>query len=313
MNNQAPSVVDPAMLSTSLVARKQIVRSSEDGELSVADFVALPPINTESVDSLAQWSSYAQLGSDVYGDKSVDIRALSGNSASYDKEKAVSFERFLRILQRHKEYYLMLEPVADPDEPESSGIMIPRLFLLLRGNKTQQKMTLLNSIVLVFVMNLRTGKRGESSTTNVNEEDGETDPEKLYQPNTTVKILNHVFAVLRANGVCIGQADLKAGHGSYHAYLKALWNGTAAVRSDYGRLPYRASVLFDDEEAMRTRADPPFRPFEKENYEDLKMMTFYKSCRDSGYRNGEVSCFWLGLIVELYSTRSNMLFFFSFA
>ena len=275
--------VDTKLVSQALVKRKHLTWDAEKGSMRIGEVTFNPPtMNSSRARSLAAWSQYCRLSPTIYGNNTFTIRDLTGCKASYDKEKAASVNKFLECLQKHHEMHFLLEIVEDIDELSGGDTPTPLLFLALRGVKTPSKLTLLNSCVMVFLVNHR--MRGFNMET-----DSVEDPKFFFQPNTTMKMLNHLFALLKTHGIVIAQSDLKHGLGNYHAYLADIWNKAALVRPEFGRLPNRAPTAFDDEEKMRT-CEPELRPFEDGEYSTALSMGVYKTSRDFGLRGPEVSC-----------------------
>ena len=294
-----PSPLDTQTIAMACVKQRHVTEN-EDGELMIAEYRKLPVDVPHTKDSIQYWNTFARISEDVYEDENhkYDVRELSQNWESFNKANADSFKRFLDILRRHKHYRGLAAPIIDPDTEKGENLKVPKLFVALRGGITRGKLGLLNSLCMIFCMNLHMAgyKKGEHDP---------HDPKYHYQPNTTGKVLNHIFSILRANGVVITQSDLK-GEGSYHAYLENLWSETATVRSEFGRLPKRAGVCLNDEKSMRKYASPPLRPFEI--YRDLLMMVFYKVCRDCSFRCLEVRPRSVGLSYGSHASHLCLLF-----
>jgi len=65
-----------------------------------------------------------------------------------------------------------------------------------------------------------------------------------YQPNSTATTLKTLFGMFKGNGIRYGLRDLEK-KGTFLATLYSRWKEIAAVRQDFGSLPYQAS--FDDD------------------------------------------------------------------
>ena len=272
----------PSPLDTKTVARAMVERrhleENEQGEIAIAEYRTLPLDEAHDENWLEWYGAFAEVSDEVFADEvgDFDVRLLAGVSESYNKAKQDSVQRFLDIIRRHRHYRGLAKPIVDPERDD--GLKVPKLFVALRGAKTDRKLGLLNSLLAIFCMNLR--MEGY-----VKGRDHPHDPKFHYQPNTTAKILNHLFSTFHANGICIGQTDLK-GRGSYHAYLEKIWSKTAKTRPEFGRLPKRATAIMDDEYHIRKLADPALIPFEI--FRDLLILLFYYLSRDISFRCLEV-------------------------
>ena len=272
-----PSPLDTKTIARAMVEQRHL-EENEQGEISIAEYKTLPLDEPHDDNLLEYFGQFAELSDEVFADEyhGYDVCELAGCSESYSKEKQESVQRFLDVLCRHRHYRGLAKLMVDPER--SDGLKVPKLFVALRGAKAPRKLGLLNSLLAIFCMNLRMAGY-------VKGRDDPHDPKFHYQPNTTGKVLNHLFACLRANGVCIGQTDLK-GRGSYQAYLEWIWKKTAKARPEFGRLPKRASVCMDDQYHIRNLADPPLNPFQV--FKDLLMLFFYSLCRNISFRCLEV-------------------------
>ena len=261
---------DISLIASALVARKQIIMS-DNGKVLVSEVSTSPTMEGKSLDDLSAWAAVSQV------EREEVFRSITPN---YDKDKICAFERFMHVAQKKKKFHGLIEAIPDPDNGEGSKVLVLRLFVLLRGTETLPKLDILNSLMVEYIMNLRT--EGHQVVT----EDLEN-PKYIYEHETTLRSVHHVFDILHANAVSLDASDsLKRGLGSYFDYLKAIRNDKPMGRPLAG---CPVSVLVDDEEATNFRAEPPLRPFETGQYEDLLMMTFYKLCRETSFSSQEVS------------------------
>jgi hypothetical protein len=277
----AGSDVDLGLYSRSLIRNQGFVQGATSDTVTLASFAMAVPtgVNAPELEDVGAWSSYIELSDTIYGSKTFELSFLTGNTAPYDKKKAAHVERFFQTLQRHKDFYLLIEFMEDSNKP---GFKILRFFALLRGDKTPEKVAVLNSCMLVFSMNLRMlkPKKKDGSAASAD------DPESLYQPNVTKFTFDCIFAALRANNIHIGRVDLKGCNRSYHAYWEILFSAAADNRDDFGRRPNKAAVEKEDEKKMR-EADPPLNVF-LDPRDHLRIM-FFKVDRDVEFRGKEVS------------------------
>jgi hypothetical protein len=100
-----------------------------------------------------------------------------------------------------------------------------------------------------------------------------------------VFLLSHIlFFKVRDGGVMIAHQDFKNFTDSYWSYFKGRFAIAVHIRSDFGRNPMRASVEYDDEIKMRTRAEPALAILT--SYDDNFHVALYKTSRDNMSRCG---------------------------
>lgn len=249
-----------------------VVKEVVGSQVTLQALIKNLPAPTSDCDNLAAWSTYAMTSADVFGDKTTVIRYLHDNTTTYEKEKRNTATRFFVNLANNANFASLCEVV---DEDEGPNKKVIRFIKLLRGNKTEEKKTVLNAAMVVYLANHR--KQGFE----------EGDAEGVYQPNTFDTTLKILFRFFKQSGVCIEQSNLRGMPGSFHAVLKELYARTQIARpEDYGRLPNKASSEPNDEYKLRNCANPPLRPFE--NPLDLVELTLYKTGRDITLREKEV-------------------------
>ena len=195
------NLVDTKLVSQALVKKKHLAWDAESNSMKIGEVSFNPPtMDSSRARSLSAWAQYCRLSPTIYGNNTFTIRDLTGCKASYDKEKAASVNKFLGCIQKHHEMHFLLEIVQDVDELSGADIPTPLLFLALRDAKTPPKLTLLNSAIMVFFVNHQ--MRGFNPET-----DDVEDPKWFFQPNTTMKMLNHIFALIKTHGIVIAQTS----------------------------------------------------------------------------------------------------------
>jgi hypothetical protein len=271
----SPTSLDQLRLVADATARRDIMKSSESGEISLATFAESVPNLAGAPDSLEEWNRlvrYAPTDYNEAADAEQYIAAQQGDRAqqetSHNKTKRAVFLRLLQILSGHAHFRMLVELV--PDE-ELSGTKVLRLVKLLRGPKSQAKKELLNAVLSVWLMQLKPGAGEEKEE---------------YQPNYITKMIRQVFKVLVDCCVDITNVDLRNMRNSYHEYLKFKWTSQAKKDSKFGRRPNRAAVEHEVEFKLRNNAKPPY---DLDNYSDLFDRTLYGVADELKLRTGEVS------------------------
>ena len=237
---------------------------------------ATPTIaNQDERQWMEQWTRTTLQESNLLG-PNVDLSAIEGVTSTnkkYNKSKARSFQRFVDSMSMHPHFRVLAEETTG-----FAGRTSIKLFDFLRGEVTEEKMLLMNAIMLNFSISLKkTLKPGETDhgdpivNSGCNPQDA---AKQLYQPSAVRTILKHVFSVLRSNHVLMQQCHFKNLPGSYHLYWKLLFNVGAQYRSDFGNRPNRAKVDINGELKIRQAiADGKIDP---NDYWDLtRLVCFY--------------------------------------
>lgn len=183
---------------------------------------------------------------------------LTTNDPNYSARKSRYTKRFFEALQRHPNFYWMIEFVDDPDKP---GFKILHFFAMLGGNVNEKKVDIFNMALLIFLMNLQKLKTGEQEQEEsedipfVSEYlDPTIDPKiqdpknvnSLYKPKSLDTIMDkNVLAVLRANNINFYGQHLKTCACSVFGYCKKLQSAAAEIRPDFLETK-KAHVEHDD-------------------------------------------------------------------
>jgi len=119
-------------------------------------------------------------------------------TSKYSKSKKSAIEWFLAILSGHKVLHILTEMVPHPN---ITNQIILRLLRDLSGSKTDAKKKILNSCLLVFMMNFC--KKTLLKEHSIDEINADTDllVDSLYQLNTTETEFKYIFAYLHEHGV----------------------------------------------------------------------------------------------------------------
>jgi len=260
-------------------AQRNLLHSSDDADFGFSMMAETLPDLENAPDSMEEWNRYVRFTPVTYAQKdkaesyliSHENKADSYNIETlHSKGKRTTFLRFLVILCSHQTLSKLVEMVDDDQMP---GTKVLRLIKLLRGEKTQAKKDLLNTVMGVWLVQMLPIDSGKLQ----------------YQPNTMTLYIRMVFKVLWDCCVEIQNQDLKSCRNSYHIYLTNVWARAAEIDADFGRRPNRATVEHDDQYKMRNCASPPLDPIN--SYDDLLMMTMYAVGNDLKLRIGEVRFF----------------------
>eukprot|EP00522_Entomoneis_paludosa_P007044 CAMPEP_0172446300 /NCGR_PEP_ID=MMETSP1065-20121228/5927_1 /TAXON_ID=265537 /ORGANISM="Amphiprora paludosa, Strain CCMP125" /LENGTH=1027 /DNA_ID=CAMNT_0013197383 /DNA_START=45 /DNA_END=3128 /DNA_ORIENTATION=- len=312
--------MDLNLVAASVVHGQAMVAGPSNDSVMLAAFAKAVPTDRDdtlpSLDDVSAWAEYIALDKNVHGGMTYDLAFVSGNNPKYVASCVRYFERFCEILRRHKKFKDLFVYIQDPQKP---SFKILRLFHLLRGEVTEDKKILMNSLLLVFGMNFRKMEQAEKkerrdarqakkngterSTSSPLQEgkllnDDETaadcpevdkdDAYKMYQSTTLATVFDCLWSVLHKAGIQVRAATLKNFPRSYHAYMKTIMEAAAKVRPDYGQLPNQAAVFQEDEVFIRTKAKPRFILFDKHYWEDHLRILFYRFDRDIAYRSKEM-------------------------
>jgi hypothetical protein len=246
-----------------------IANVSADGSLELRQLSEMMPPMSDNANNLANWSTFMESLSSVFGKDTEAIKSLTCNNQEYEKNKLNSMIQFFIVLQRTKNFVALVELVDD----DNNGGKILRLFKLLRSQPSKEKKKVLNAVCMVVVMNHR--MKGY--------EDNPNDPAGMYQPNSIETFFKHVFWIFREQGIQYMQADIKYLPGSYAAYLAKKWEETLKVCPDFATKPRQATMVMDDFEKFH-QADPPLDPFGC--FDDLLVMILWCVSKVINFRAG---------------------------
>ena len=196
--------------------------------------------------SLSDWANFVRVDPNLYGSETERISKISSNLTDNNKDKKKTFIFFLEVLAAHPKFGPLAQEVVKP-----GGARTFRLFQLLQGKRTPEKMALLNSLLIVFVQHYvkqAYRQRGLSLC----EMDPKDRANAQYEPNVMKKAVKHLFNVLKRNGVGMERKDFDSFEGSFDSVVTNKFEETKQHRPDYGTLKHRAiEELQDDEKILR--------------------------------------------------------------
>jgi hypothetical protein len=221
----------------------------------------------ENAQELAVW---AQACPTLYADEKTTarIKASTGNTPGYEKDKKDSVDRFFKILSSHP--HANISQLADIVEcPETLQGRF-RLVLMCQNGKSLSQKRVLNMACCIFVLNLQ--KLDKRTNQFYREEDLATPEEKAqaqYQPSVIDLKIRHVFAFLKSESVFIEKKDLNSMPGSFDALTKDRFAETLKHRPDYAQ---RKSAPVDVLASEKMR-DPifGFKPFRQSLEKDSSL------------------------------------------
>jgi hypothetical protein len=220
---------------------------------------ALPPILPDEASPFDETASISNIASfirscpDLYVNPEFTAALRKGAfvSTKHLQTSKVVQERLFDVIGKHPHLAFLSEHILDPNE----GRLRRQLFILCQGAKSQAKMEILNSVLLIFASSLLQKKyRGTDLSSLSTEELAEAQ----YQPSTLSTMHKQLFADFNREGITIKLSNFKTFHGSFQAYWKGSFLATAQLRPDYGRLPNQAPVDQDEDFKLRNNAKPPW-------------------------------------------------------
>jgi len=270
-----PSLQQQQVSTTALVPQQHQVSSSlaqvlptlaakDDTTLLVEMF---EPKLTEDLESQA-FASWARVAPNLYNtaEQTAAIKASKGTTKEYTGQKRRTVTRFFNILSAHKEP--RIQALATLVHCPSTGADVYKLVTIVRGVRTPAKKCIVNTVVVIFCLNLRMIGEDGNTMVDVTGMSKEEIAQLKYQPSSLLTRLKHLFSWFTEQEIMFNQSDFKNYQGSFHAYLKDDFAETLTVRDDFGKRKSAPTDLMADAK-LRDPANG-LQPFRRDMFDASK-------------------------------------------